>query len=186
MSTTELAAKIGVAQSHISRLENGRVTLTLDILHRVAEALEVDPRWLIDAGSMADDTRYAPLKGELATASVAARPWRLIALPYRYPNQVDAFGISEANFLFGERQFPMGHEEAWVVRVAVGDKEELYQAELLGGASGAFWIRKNDVLPPAAARMLSFPVNDPRLKEAWRIISEFRTLRQGDWPSTFR
>lgn len=41
MSQTELAARIGIAQSALSRIEAGRATLTLGTLQRVTDALGV-------------------------------------------------------------------------------------------------------------------------------------------------
>jgi ribosome-binding protein aMBF1 (putative translation factor) len=42
LTQTELAAKIGIAQSALSRIEAGRSNITLAMLRRIAEALEVD------------------------------------------------------------------------------------------------------------------------------------------------
>jgi transcriptional regulator with XRE-family HTH domain len=39
---TELAARIGIAQSALSRIEAGRTNLTLGMFRRIAEALDVD------------------------------------------------------------------------------------------------------------------------------------------------
>lgn len=43
-----LAAKLGMEQSNLSRIENGGVGLSLDMLFRIAEALEVEPKKLLD------------------------------------------------------------------------------------------------------------------------------------------
>ncbi len=42
LTQTELAARIGIAQSALSRIEAGRTNMTLGMLRRVAEALDVD------------------------------------------------------------------------------------------------------------------------------------------------
>jgi ribosome-binding protein aMBF1 (putative translation factor) len=42
LTQTELAARIGIAQSALSRIEAGRTNLTLGMFRRIAEALDVD------------------------------------------------------------------------------------------------------------------------------------------------
>ncbi|MGO9027047.1 MAG: helix-turn-helix domain-containing protein [Acidimicrobiales bacterium] len=42
LTQTELAARIGIAQSALSRIEAGRTNLTLSMFRRFAEALDVD------------------------------------------------------------------------------------------------------------------------------------------------
>jgi ribosome-binding protein aMBF1 (putative translation factor) len=42
LTQTELAAKIGIAQSALSRIEAGRTNITLAMLRRIADALEID------------------------------------------------------------------------------------------------------------------------------------------------
>jgi DNA-binding XRE family transcriptional regulator len=42
LTQTELAARIGIAQSALSRIEAGRTNLTLGMFRRIAEALGVD------------------------------------------------------------------------------------------------------------------------------------------------
>jgi len=42
LTQTELAARIGIAQSALSRIEAGRTNLSLGMLRRLAEALGVD------------------------------------------------------------------------------------------------------------------------------------------------
>lgn len=42
LTQTELAARIGIAQSALSRIEAGRTNLTLAMFRRIAEALDVD------------------------------------------------------------------------------------------------------------------------------------------------
>jgi ribosome-binding protein aMBF1 (putative translation factor) len=42
LTQTELAAKIGIAQSALSRIESGRSNITLAMFRRIANALEVD------------------------------------------------------------------------------------------------------------------------------------------------
>jgi ribosome-binding protein aMBF1 (putative translation factor) len=42
LTQTELAARIGIAQSALSRIEAGRTNLTLGMFRRLAEALDID------------------------------------------------------------------------------------------------------------------------------------------------
>ena len=42
LTQTELAAKIGIAQSALSRIEAGRTNITLGMLRRIADALALD------------------------------------------------------------------------------------------------------------------------------------------------
>lgn len=65
MSTGQLGKLIGVAQSHMSRLENSRVAVTLDILHRIADALKVDPRELLEISDGGRATHFAAVRGDL-------------------------------------------------------------------------------------------------------------------------
>jgi transcriptional regulator with XRE-family HTH domain len=42
LSQTQLAARAGTGQALISRIESGRTTPTLSVLHRLAQALDCD------------------------------------------------------------------------------------------------------------------------------------------------
>ncbi len=44
LTQEQLARKIGVDQAAISRMENGKQRITLELLGRMAEALGMDPR----------------------------------------------------------------------------------------------------------------------------------------------
>ena len=46
-SQEQLADKLGVDQSHLSRIENARIGISLDMLFRVADALEIEPYQLL-------------------------------------------------------------------------------------------------------------------------------------------
>ena len=48
LSQRKLALMIGSNQTHIWQIENGTVNVGLDILCRLADALEVNVRYLID------------------------------------------------------------------------------------------------------------------------------------------
>lgn len=47
----DLAEKLGIEQSHYSRLESGKMSLSLDDLHRIAKCLNVTLSFLTDDGS---------------------------------------------------------------------------------------------------------------------------------------
>ncbi|WP_349305565.1 helix-turn-helix transcriptional regulator [Bacillus sp. FJAT-49736] len=48
MSQEDLANKLGVTKSYISKLENEKTPISLDTLGKIADILDVDPKDLID------------------------------------------------------------------------------------------------------------------------------------------
>jgi transcriptional regulator with XRE-family HTH domain len=48
ISQKELAAKLGISQSFLSEIENGRYDIKLSLLCRVADVLEIDPFDLVE------------------------------------------------------------------------------------------------------------------------------------------
>lgn len=46
-SQTELADKVGIEQPHLSKIENASVGISMDLLFRIADALEVEPYLLL-------------------------------------------------------------------------------------------------------------------------------------------
>ncbi|MGN1007948.1 MAG: helix-turn-helix domain-containing protein [Butyricicoccus sp.] len=46
-SQTELAGKVGIEQPHLSKIENASVGISIDLLFRIADALEVEPYLLL-------------------------------------------------------------------------------------------------------------------------------------------
>lgn len=57
LSQPELVNRCGVAQTQISRYETGKAKPRLSVLTRLADALAVDPDWLLNGD---DDTDVAP------------------------------------------------------------------------------------------------------------------------------
>lgn len=49
MSQSDLAKKIGTTQSNVARIEAGRQNFTINLLHKVAAALEADLKITINA-----------------------------------------------------------------------------------------------------------------------------------------
>ncbi|MCP1337341.1 helix-turn-helix domain-containing protein [Futiania mangrovi] len=69
----ELAERIGTTPQSVSRLETGHMTLSLDWLNRIADALDVHPTDLIDAPPQ--DRGVTPLLGHVgATGQVEDGP----------------------------------------------------------------------------------------------------------------
>ena len=59
MEQNELAGKVGITQSHLSKIETGKANPSLRILRKIADALNVDPTHFfgdIKAISLDDDT----------------------------------------------------------------------------------------------------------------------------------
>jgi repressor LexA len=84
LSQDALAAKIGedATGATISRLESGRMHLTLDWMVRIAEALEVTPYDLIPAG--ADPVRFVPVIGQISAGNwreAIAEPIGMVPIP---------------------------------------------------------------------------------------------------------
>ncbi|MDP4119649.1 MAG: helix-turn-helix transcriptional regulator [Bacillota bacterium] len=48
LSLRELAKRSGVSKTHIDNIESGKTMPTIDIICKIAKALEVDPRELYD------------------------------------------------------------------------------------------------------------------------------------------
>ena len=46
-SQYELSEKIGIEQPHLSKIENASVGISLDLLFRIADALEIEPYQLL-------------------------------------------------------------------------------------------------------------------------------------------
>lgn len=46
-SQEQLADKLSIDQSHLSRIENARVGISLDMLFRIADALGIEPHKLL-------------------------------------------------------------------------------------------------------------------------------------------
>ncbi|MBS5704233.1 MAG: helix-turn-helix transcriptional regulator [Butyricicoccus pullicaecorum] len=46
-SQTQLAAKLEIEQPHLSHIENASVGISMDLLFRIADALEVEPYQLL-------------------------------------------------------------------------------------------------------------------------------------------
>lgn len=60
----ELARKAKLkSESHVSLIESGRSFNDLDVLHRLAEALEVSLDWLVKGGTMQDALKEVAPKG---------------------------------------------------------------------------------------------------------------------------
>ena len=53
LTQAQLAGRLGVAQSGISRIERGERPVTVEMLQAIAEALEVEPAQLLDPGESA-------------------------------------------------------------------------------------------------------------------------------------
>jgi len=79
----ELASEAGVSQPHISRILSGEREPTIDIVVRLAYALDVSVDWLCGL-PLADEGALAPDEGELLAAYRAIRgePARAIALKF--------------------------------------------------------------------------------------------------------
>lgn len=72
LSVTELAQRLGVASSNVSAYLSGRKPVGFKILNAYAQALEVDPNWLIDR-TQKDTVRFKELSEEELAARVIAK-----------------------------------------------------------------------------------------------------------------
>ena len=52
MTQQELAGRLGIHQESISRWERGSVAPSVTQIYRIAEALQIDPAWLMMRGRM--------------------------------------------------------------------------------------------------------------------------------------
>lgn len=57
LSQVELAKRIGVSKSEMSRLEGGGRSFTVSYVNKIAEALDIDPRQILDEPPMGFDGR---------------------------------------------------------------------------------------------------------------------------------
>jgi len=99
LSQRQLAARMQVPRTYISKIENGKAMPTLSSLERLAEALEVDICKLVnDARSRRNEE----------TASIFADPFLAEIAPY--VGQMD--GLQRAMFLNQVRDLAMGRRKS--------------------------------------------------------------------------
>ena len=174
VSTTELGAAIGMTQSHVSRIENAKVELNISVLYKIAEALKVDPRELLDAGDT-QAVQLAPVKGHAFYGEVFHPPYELIPIPNRMT--ADAFQYREGSFWFAHQAFPSKKDNLrpWIIRLASTEngteRIRLCTVENGGTPEAGFFSR----MAPPADRWVY--LGDPRILQSWRIVAGFELLK---------
>ena len=159
VSAEELGEMVGMTQSGISRIENGRVSISLDVLYKIADALRVAPGDLLESQA-ASTTSYAPIRGDLRffdSRSILHPPFLFVATPRKLDisTPADAFQLSDHQLLYAIARFPRpdDHGHRFIIRYLNDDYGEVLSLRRYE-ASG----------DPGASR----EVNDPmdRLKRA--------------------
>src|SRR5262245_31266414 len=119
LSTTRLAELSGMAQSHVSRLENGRSAITLEQLYQLARALDVDPRDLLVLADQKASVTLAPLRADLETGQIFEPPYHLIPMPGAV--SYEAIRYAKDHYLFGERRVPVAgdYDTPWVLHLSI-------------------------------------------------------------------
>ena len=64
ITQADLAARIGVAHTTIVRIERGKAAPRTDTLFKLADALGVDPKWIVAGGDDTDDRSPHAKQGE--------------------------------------------------------------------------------------------------------------------------
>jgi transcriptional regulator with XRE-family HTH domain len=176
LSTTRLAELAGMAQSHVSRLENGRSAITLDQLYHLARVLEIDPRELLAPDDQKVEVSLAPLRADFNGPQIFEPPYQLVPIPLAV--SYEAIRVANEHYLFGEKRFPTtrDYDTPWVLHLSIDAETLLLQCVCFG-----------DLFYPRGDRT-SLPrldLNSPYIVEAWRIRAEFIELTRRTWPTTF-
>ena len=140
MSQVVLAARLGVAQSVISRVEGGRVALTLDDLCEWAAVLKADPVSLLGHETNTDGMEVRrPLDRSLHVSTALAR-----SVPAASVDDVASVGVSIRRLVLAQQSLGplMPHEARALVRAGFMDggglRESWHQGDYgVGSPAGA-------------------------------------------------
>jgi DNA-binding Xre family transcriptional regulator/quercetin dioxygenase-like cupin family protein len=140
----DVSERTGLSVSTLSKVENGKMSLTYDKLYRISRGLDIDIGQLFAAGSAPHGGAAAPLRGFSGRRSVSRRgEGSVIDTPnygHIYPatellnkQMVPIFGQPKARTLeeFGELLRHSGEEFSVVLEGAVMFHTELYSPVLL-------------------------------------------------------
>ena len=181
MTTVELGDLVGITGASISRIEGGKQNITLDVLARIALALDVRMADLLDEH---ESVVYAYVRGyinEDAGLGIAYAPGldpkgyaNVIPLPLKSPPGGTAYQafITKKGFLVAqERRFP--------------DKDDLCQPfVILWDFAGTKFLLRGDF--KASETGFGFTIanrdpsrywtraDDPKISKLWRVVAEIR------------
>jgi transcriptional regulator with XRE-family HTH domain len=175
VSATELGKMTGILQSGISRMETGKAALTLDILFRIAHALQVEPADLI--GREHDNTYFAVVRGYLSgdlAECLAGPPYALLPIPLQLSAgtpPLKAFGREGGGWFFAEERYPQPADDGreFIVHFRSGSNRERLEVRTFETSQppGRF----SSVAGPIPERWLS--LGDKRIKDFWRVAADF-------------
>lgn len=76
LTQTEMATRLGVSKSYLNEVEHGHKNVTLDLLNRYSEALDIPMSHLMLFAEQVDDPKpVAKLKRAIAGKTVAMLAW---------------------------------------------------------------------------------------------------------------
>jgi transcriptional regulator with XRE-family HTH domain len=178
MSVSELANRLGLTQPNVSKIENSRISVSLDLLFRIADVFHVPVSELIKT-EPSRQTHYAAVLGELETASPAELfepPYELIPVPLAFRQLVPAIPVeafrTKPGWLYGVLHFPRPEDNRrrFVIQhVNLAGRRTLQERVFESNDSVAGF--STDKGPPSERWL---PADDNLIEKIWRIIGEFR------------
>lgn len=174
LSVSELAARLDLTQPNVSKIENARISVSLDLLYRIADVLGVALMDLIE--DTQQRTLLAAIRGRLYSdgpAEAYLPPYKLVTVPMgiERPVPIEAFE-TEDGFVYGIQHYPRpeDHRRRFVTQrvgafgARILEERRFERSEVVSGFS-------TDTGPPLERWI---PTGADIIETVWLVIGEYR------------